>query len=311
VLKPKLKTKGGKMILSNNWLEIFCEIDDFCMEFEGEWNRTLVASGDKKRIRSSSLCLSEVMTIVVMFHQSGYRTFKEYYIKHIRLHLCREFPKLVSYNRFVELMKGAVVPLLVYLQTRRFGKVTGISFIDSTLLRVCDNHRIHNHKVFAGIAKRGKCSLGWFFGFKLHLIVNDQGELVSFALTPGNVDDRDRQVIASLTQKVFGKLFGDKGYLSQDRFIELYQRGIQLITKLKKNMKNKLMFWTDKVLLRKRALIESINDELKNMCQIEHSRHRSPINFVVNLLSGLIAYSFFPKKPSLNFHRELLSPVLA
>jgi len=297
------------MILSKNVVEIFCEIDDFCKQFEKTWNRSLIESGEKKRIKASSLCLSEIMTILVLFHQSGYRTFKMYYTKHVLIHWLSEFPHAVSYNRFVELMESALVPLLTYLQTCRLGNVTGISFIDSTLLRVCDNHRIHNHKVFAGIAQRGKCSLGWFFGFKLHLIVNDQGELISFALTPGNVDDRDKQVITHLTQPVFGKLFGDKGYLSQERFRELYLRGIQLVTKLKKNMKNRLVDLMDKVLLRKRALIESINDELKNICQIEHSRHRSPMNFVINLLSGLIAYTFFPKKPSLNFPAHLLPAI--
>ena len=78
------------------------------------------------------------------------------------------------------------------------------------------------------------------------------------------------------------------------------QQGIHLITKLKSNMKNKLMVMTDKLLLRKRSIIETINDQLKNISQIEHSRHRSPLNFLVNLVSGLIAYTHQPKKPSLN-----------
>ena len=141
--------------------------------------------------------------------------------------------------------------------------------------------------------------MGWFYGFKLHIIVNEKGELLSTVLTPGNVDDRNQSMMKSLTKNIIGKLFGDRGYIGKPLFNFLFKRGIQMITKLKKNMANKLMPLMDKLLLRKRAIIETINDELKNMCQIEHTRHRSPINFLVNLFSGLIAYTFFPKKPSI------------
>ena len=280
-------------------LTLFYEIDNFCKAFLRFWQKFLLTQGLAKRIKPCSLCLSEIMTIVVNFHFSGFRTFKDYYIKYVCQHLRHEFPGLVSYNRFVELMQGALVPLMTYLQRCRLGKLTGIAFIDSTTLKVCDNRRIHQHKTFQGIAKRAKTSMGWFYGFKLHLIVNEKGELLSTMLTPGNVDDRNRSLMQKLTKNIIGKLFGDKGYLSSPLFKFLLKRGIQLITKLKKNMENKLMPLIDKLLLRKRALIESINDELKNMCQIEHTRHRSPVNFLVNLFSGLIAYTFFPKKPSI------------
>jgi hypothetical protein len=128
-------------------------------------------------------------------------------------------------------------------------------------------------------------------------VVNDLGELLACRLTPGNVDDRSP--VPVLVQRVFGKLFGDRGYISQGLFVELFEQGIQLVTKLKKNMKNRLMSLGDKVLLRKRAIVESINDQLKNISQIEHTRHRSLANFMVNLVSGLIAYCHQPKKPSL------------
>ena len=282
-------------------LTLFYEIDSFCKAFSRFWQRFLLKQGLSKRIKPCSLCLSEIMTILVNFHISRFRTFKDYYIRYVCQHLRQEFPGLVSYNRFVELMQGALVPIMVYLQRCRFGKVTGISFIDSTTLKVCHNRRIHQHKTFKSIAQRGKTSMGWFYGFKLHLIVNEKGDLLSTMLTPGNVDDRNRCLIQKLTKNVVGKLFGDKGYLSNPLFKILWQRGIQLITKLKRNMNNKLMPLMDKLLLRKRALIESINDELKNMCQIEHTRHRSPINFLVNLFSGLVAYTFFPKKPSIRY----------
>jgi hypothetical protein len=277
-------------------LNIFCDIDDFCKSFEKKWIEQLISDGKIKRLTHSTLSMSEIMTIVVWFHISGYRTFKWYYINHVCRELRREFPNLVSYSRFVELMPSIIIPLCVYLHTRR-GKVTGVSFIDSTIISVCKNLRINSHRVFRGIAHRGKNSVGWFYGFKLHLIINERGEFLAFKLTPGNVDDR--KPVLELCKDIFGKLFGDKGYISQELFEQLLSRGMQLITKLKTNMKNRLMSVMDKLLLRKRAVIESVNDQLKNISQIEHSRHRSVLNFMVNIVTALIAYTFQPKKPSI------------
>ncbi len=178
------------------------------------------------------------------------------------------------------------------------GCCTGLSFIDSTSLDVCLNQRIDNHKVFAGLAARGKTSIGWFFGFKLHLAVNDRGEILQFCLTPGNIDDG--KPVLRLAKKLFGKLFGDKGYISQPLAQSLRSMfNLQLITKLRSNMKNRLMTWTDRILLRRRVIVETIIDQLKNISQIEHSRHRSIKNFFVNVLCGLIAYCRRPTKPSL------------
>jgi hypothetical protein len=187
------------------------------------------------------------------------------------------------------------------------GPCTGISFIDSTSLAVCHPARIQQHRVFAIDARRGKTSVGWFYGFKLHLVVNDRGELLAFCLTPGNLDDR--KPVPRLVHRLFGKVFGDKGYISAPLAEELFLgQGLRLITKLRKNMRNVLLPFADKLLLRKRALIETIIDQLKNVCQIEHSRHRSPINFLVHLLAGLAAYCHQPKKPSLSLD---LRPLIA
>jgi len=211
-----------------------------------------------------------------------------------------EFPQLVSYNRFVELMQSAMLALIVFLKTKRLGGCTGISFIDSTPLRACHIKREHSHKVLRGLATKGQCSIGWFFGLKLHFIINDKGEILDFVLTPGNTDDRKPLSGTNLLSRIHGKLFGDKGYISKILFEQLFIDGIHLITKLRKNMKNSLMHMSDKILLRKRAVIETVVDELKNICQIEHTRHRSQEGFIVNLISGLIAYSYLPKKPTLN-----------
>lgn len=178
--------------------------------------------------------------------------------------------------------------------------------MDATPLAVCENLRIPNHKQFAALAKRGKTSVGWFFGFKLHLVVSDCGGLLAWHITPGNVDDR--RPVPKLARQLWGKLFGDKGYLSNPLSIILREQNIELVTKLKKNQKNKFLAFADKVLLRKRAIIESVFDQLKNISQIEHTRHRSFWNFLVNVVAGLIAYSWREKKPSLNynFNEQLL-----
>ncbi len=279
-------------------VELFCHVDDFCQLFMPALEKHQLASGMIQRRRSRSLAISEVMTILIHFHQSHYRHFKAYYCQHVLKHLGGEFPGLVSYRRFVQFIPSALIPLCVYLRTCCLGECTGISFIDSTPLAVCHNRRIAHHKVFEGLAARGKTSLGWFYGFKLHLVCNDRGELLALTLTPGNVDDR--KPVPQLARDLFGKLFADKGYLSQPLFeLLLATFDLQLITRLRSNMKNRLMSLADRALLRKRAIIESVFDQLKNISQIEHSRHRSPFSFLVNVLCGLIAYCHKPKKPSL------------
>jgi len=283
-------------------VETFCDVDDFCLHFEPRWERFQLRNGLRQRRRKSRISLSEIMTIIIYFHQSGYRTFKTYYQNHVQKYLEKEFPDLVSYSRFVRLMAQAFVPLTLYLMMHR-GQCTGISFVDSTPIKVCHNRRIKRNKVFAGLAAQGKTTMGWFYGFKLHLVVNEHGEILSFQLTPGNVDDR--KPVPTLFEGLFGKVFADRGYISKDLFTELFEEHIQLITGLRKNMKNRLMPLADKLLLRKRSIIETINDQLKNISQIEHSRHRSFTNFLVNLVSGLIAYCFQPKKPSLHIYPVL------
>jgi Transposase DDE domain len=277
-------------------LELFVEVDDFYQAFEAKVGKQQLP-GKGKRGPTATLSESELMTIVIHFHQSNYRDFKHYYQAHVCRYLTGEFPRLLSYNRFVELMSGILLPLIAYLQSR-YGNCTGISFVDSTAIAVCHNRRIRRHKVFKDFAQRGKTSVDWFYGFKLHLIVNDQGELLAVFLTPGNTDDRDP--LPHMTKDLFGKLFGDRGYVSQPLFEHLFERGLELITTIRKNMKNCLMKLEDKLLLRKRYIIETINDQLKNISQIEHTRHRKPANFAVNLIAGLIAYTHQAKKPSLD-----------
>ena len=253
---------------------LFCNIDDFVKTLDYANGQILVTSKKSNRGSRPQMSLSELMTIIVLCHLSGFKNFKSYYFYLLKLH-CSEFPKLLSYNRFVEWMPYCLLPLCSYLKSRR-GSVTGISYVDSCPIAVCKNIRINRNKVFNGLAKRGKSSMGWFFGFKLHIIVNEVGEL-----------------------------YGDKGYISKKLFEELWDDGVHLITNVKSNMKNKLISLHDKLLLRKRFIIETINDQLKNISNIEHSRHRSPVNFMVNLIAGLISYTWQEKKPSITISENL------
>ncbi len=278
-------------------LELYCAVDDFCMQIEDAQRQRLLGDGGQQRQRAGQLSDSEALTIMIHFHQSQYRTFKAYYQEHVHVYLQAEFPYLISYGRFVQRMPRLLGWLCLYLFSR-FGLCSGISFVDATFIAVCDNRRINQHKVFKGIAARGKGSTGWSFGFKLHVVVSDRGELLAVYLTAAN--RHELKALPKLVKRLFGKLFADMAYLSQSMFEQLMEQGIQLVTKLKSNMKNKLMVMTDKLLLRKRSIIETINDQLKNISQIEHSRHRSPVNFLVNLVSGLIAYTHQAKKPSLD-----------
>jgi len=278
-----------------DWETLFCDVDDYCRVVEPQLRGRQLVCGERRRNRDRRLTSSEIMTILIAFHRSDFRTFKHYYMMLLGQHRA-EFPQLVSYQRFVELMPSVLALLCGYLKSR-FGECTGIAFVDSTALAVCGNKRIERNRVFNGIARLGKTTMGWFFGFKLHLIINERGDLLAVQLTPGNVDDR--QPVPKLTQRLVGKLFGDKGYISASLFAQLWDRGLQLITHIRRNMTNHLMPLMDKILLRKRSLIETVNDQLKNISQIEHSRHRSATNFVVNLVAGLISYTHQSKKPSL------------
>jgi len=292
--------------------EIFVAVDDFCLLFEEPIKQHLISEGSdiKRRNRKASLCDSEVIALLISFHSGGFSNFKFFYIHYARVHLKEYFPGLVSYNRFIELSQRCAVAFMLFLHHCCRGECTGISFIDSTVLRVCHNKRIRRNKTFEGIAQVGKSSMGWFYGFKLHLVINDKGEILSFYLSRANVDDRNAKAITLLTEKLFGKLFGDKGYISKALTDMLFGNGIQLITAVRRNMKDKALSNEERLLLRKRAVIETVNDELKSICHVEHTRHRSLNGFLLNLMSAIAAYSFFPKKPSIRKVVEETNPKL-
>jgi hypothetical protein len=278
-------------------VETYCDVDDFCELFIEQWQCTLLENGELKRRRDCKLSPAEVMTIIIHFHQSHYRDFKNYYLLYVSRQLKAYFPELLSYTRFLGISSSVVVPLCSYL-TSKLGKPTGIQFVDSTKIEVCHIMRAKRNQVFADVATHGKGTMGWSFGFKLHLIINHLGEIVSLKLTKGNVDDR--QPVPEMADSLFGKLYGDKGYISKALSGELLNKGVELITTIRKNMKKKFISLWDRAILKKRFIIETVNDQLKKISYIEHSRHRSIHGFMLNLLGGLIAYCLKNDKPSLD-----------
>ena len=217
-------------------VEIYCDVDDFCCHFIPLWEQQLLTDGQRQRRRTGRLQASEIMTIIILFHHSHQRDFKNYYKGFVALYYADAFPDLLSYTRFLEVMPSVLVPLCSYFAYLK-GKPTGIAFVDSTSLKVCHSLRIPRHRVFEGYAKRGRGTMGWFYGFKLHLIINHQGDILAAKITPGNVDDR--KPLPELCGTMKGKLYGDKGYISQALAGNLFDKGVELITNVRKNMKAK------------------------------------------------------------------------
>ena len=278
-------------------VELFYHTDEFCKLL----NSTKISDKSPNMSIQSSLTSSEIMTICVYYHFSGYKTFKDYYIKGVLRYNQKDFKKLVSYSRFIELKQELALDLgLFAMLLCHLNKCTGTSFIDSTPLVVCHNRRIYSHKVFKGLAARGKTSTGWFFGFKLHIVIDQNGNILNFHFTPGNVSDANAETLTSLLTDLFGNIYGDKGYLLNQKLFEyFYENGLHMITKIRSNMDNKLMALSDKLLLSKRGMVESVIDILKIHLSIDHTRHRSSRAFLANLFSGLVAYAFYPTKPSI------------
>ena len=269
-------------------------IDDFSKIYE-EWERKKLIGKIKNRRREGKLSIGEQLLIVILYHLEGFKNFKYYYKYAIEIKYKNLFKEVPCYDRFIQIMPKLLVPLSILLQCL-FGEARGIYFLDATKLSICHCKREKRNKVFKMIAEKGKTSMGWFFGFKLHMIINDIGQIIAINITKGNVDDRTP--VAELAKKLKGSIYADKGYIGADLFKALYKRGLKLITGIRRNMKNYLVNLTDKNLLRKRFYIETIFGFLKNSMNLEHSRHRSPINFLVNLIAALTAYSLTKGKPN-------------
>lgn len=273
--------------------DIFCQLDDFCNTLDDHTQDYMLTGPMRgKRGPSSGLAISEVMTILVMFQRSRVRDFKNFYLGLLCRYYKSYFPKIPCYAHFVRLMQRAIFPLCIFTQLRA-GRQTGIYYIDSSCLPVCHIKRSSRHKVFDLAAEYGHTSVGWFFGLKLHLVINDRGELIAFKITRGN--RHDSQEAVPLLKKFKGLAFGDKGYLGKKIFEELFATGLKLITRSRKNMKNKpVISPSEKQLLNKRGIIETVIGHLKHCFQVWHTRHRSIMNALTHLIAALAAYAIEP-----------------
>ena len=280
----------------NKLIELFICLDDFCIALE-EW-KSPQPQFQHSVTNHPWMHDSEMLAILVFYQFSGYKCFQYYYEQYVSRGLRSYFPQLISYERFVALIPRLLPGLYVFLKWRTMLSLrSGWYIIDSKPLPVCHTRRIHSNRVFESQAARGKSSMGWFYGFKVHLIINQQGEIINFVFTPGNVADNNQEVLRHLFAGLKGKCFADKGYMTA-LFEEFYQQGLQLITKVRSNMKNKLLLLEDKLKLRKRAVVESVNDILTSVFDLEHTRHRSAGNAMAHMLAALTAYCFYEGKPS-------------
>jgi hypothetical protein len=282
-------------------IQIFCELDDFINAVEKFVDRKLIGSSSPQSVHQPGISLSEMMCIELLYHLSGYKCFQYYYQQQVEHgDLKSYFPAAPSYNRFVQLKPRMLPVMIMYLNCCRIGQLCGVYYADSTRIVVCHNRRIQNNRVFYGKASRGKSSVGWFYGFKLFLVVNAFGEIIKVLFTTGNVADNNTDHLLKLFDKLKGWVFADKGFIVPQKTQErLLQKGLRLITTIRSNMKNRLMNYQQKLLLKKRGMIDSIYDILKSVCDIEHTRHRSPVNALLNVFAAICAYSFLDRLPNI------------
>ncbi len=291
--------------------EIYVDVDDFCKENAEFIGKIFDFFGVPNSSYPTKLILSEVMSIMIYYHLMPYKNFKKYYIQHVQTDLASDFPDLVSYNRFCELMPRAFFVLVLYLSYRcSLSRATGIYYIDSSKWEVCHPKRFWQHKVMRGFAGWGKSSMGWFYGLKYHLVINQFGELMSFCLTKGSISDSNPATLFRLTKNLFGWIFGDRGYLlNEDKRAFLERNGeLSFFTSVRKNMKKQQMPFAAQSWLGKRNLVETVIGLTKGTCDVAHSRHRNPLNAFGNLFSGLCAYTFFERKPcaKVNLERRMI-----
>ena len=279
----------------NSLIAIFIEVDDFCQAFE-KWERqkfTISSQNWKSRLSQS-----EALSILIFYHHSGYKCFEYYYDRMVFSNLRSYFPTVVTHKHFLSLIPKCFELMYLFAQWKSAqSQRNGIYYVDSKRLPVCHNKRIKRNKVFKNIAQSGKSSMGWFYGLKIHLVINNFGEIVSFLLTSANFSDNNKNVLHTLLDGLQGHCYGDKGYLSK-LFEHFYLSGLKIVTKVRKNMKNKLLPLQEKYHLMRRGIIESVNDILMTVCDIEHTRHRSPQNAMVHIIGAIAAYAFLENKPT-------------
>lgn len=270
--------------------ELFCLIDDFCIQFKPIYLKSLKDSGVIKRCRNAFLELSEIIFLATWFHLSHCKSFK-HFIGFVKFYHHKDFKLLPSYQRINALVAQHANAITAFFEALLIKPQQGyIHFIDSTPLTVCKNTRIHRHRTFRSNAGRSKSSTGWFYGFKLHLIINQACEIVSALVTAGNVSDVNALFPLFQMHPIKGKLFGDRGYISNFYKELLDSKQCDLVTRSRSNMKQVILSDEDEHYMCQRNLIETVNSQLKDDLGIEHSRHRSWRGYIAHIYAALIAY---------------------
>lgn len=294
------------LLTDTKLIQIFCDCDDFYKKYE-QWQQFRQQINPRTPTRVPDLSLSEMMCILIMYHHSGMKCFQYYYNEMVLKSMRTYFPQAPCYGRFLQLIPRCTLVLYMFVNVARVGQLIGCYFADSKKMPVCDNLRINRNKVFKGVAGRSKSSTGWFYGLKLFLAINAYGEVIRCIITPANIADNNLSMMKRLFNKLQHFVFADKGFLSQTAFEYFYEQGLKIVTTIRSNMKNKLVPVFERLVLMKRGVIESVNDLLMTLCDIDHTRHRSPVNCVTHAYAGVAAYTYLEKLPSI-FAKKLGLP---
>jgi hypothetical protein len=304
----------------NKLISLYIEIDDLLKAYKVFLTKRGLPE-DQRPTRIPALSAAEICTILVAYHHSGYKCF-EYYYRRVVLSTHQDyFPDAPTYERFLDYLPRVTHLLYLWLfYTTCRAQRTGLYFIDSKKLEVCHIKREYSHRVFQGLAAKGKTSTGYFFGLnrvggRLHMVINNLGEIICFLITPGNVADNNHKALQYLLKGLQGVCVGDKGYLTT-LFEWFYEQELEIVKRPRKNMRTLPIANYKHQLINLRPVIESAFDIMGTICDIDHTRHRSPVNAVTHLLAGLVAYQHLPQKPCVFFpsmtsdkaiHRSLLA----
>jgi len=277
----------------NEWetlYHIFDRIDDLLKAMSISLRRKLLADLKPKGGRPSGLSLPAILTLGIFRFATGVKDVKHYHRKLVSSY-SQELGRIPNYGNFNALMNQAtpyVIFLLEWICYSNKSTSNGAYFLDATSLKVCENKRIFDHKVCEDIAQRGKSSMGWFFGFKLHVVCDSLGRLVSLLITPGNTDDR--KFVLKLLKGLKGLCVADAGYVSKKLMHELYEQGLLLLTDVRNSMK-RLMSEAQHAVLKLRQRIEGIFSCLKHRLKAEASIARSPLGYVSRCLYACLTFA--------------------
>lgn len=290
------------MLFRDKIIQIFYDFDEYLKKNYPNADQGFSLTNQPK------MSLSEIASIEIGYHQSKYKCFKYYYQEEILINLKSYFPKAVSYERFVTLKHRLKPYLESFLRATRLSEPTDANYIDASKLEVCHVMRVPSHKVFKGQAKYGRTIMGRFFGFKFHLIINHLGQIVDVFISTGNVADNNKDLLRKITENFWGLLIGDKGYITSINH-ELDKNGVHLVTKVRKNMIPVKYSPRVEYYKKHRGLIETSNDLLKNKANIQHTRHRSTINFGINIWAAMNAYTYNDKLPAIKTFKQNIKPL--